>query len=110
MAKTTSVLAQATLSRLVVVDMQDKIASVMQAEAMGKVVKHCNILLQAAALLEIPADRFNFPLQSVESVTPVDDFTLLVGLDKEYAMVRDRVGDIERFWRATRAVTARSPR
>jgi uncharacterized protein involved in exopolysaccharide biosynthesis len=28
---------------------------------------------------------------------------LLVGLDKEYAMVRDRVGDIERFWHATRA-------
>lgn len=55
MAKTTSALAQATLSRLVVVDMQDKIASVMQAEAMGKVLKHCNILLQAAQLLEIPA-------------------------------------------------------
>jgi uncharacterized protein involved in exopolysaccharide biosynthesis len=28
---------------------------------------------------------------------------LLVGLDKEYAMVRDRVGEIERFWYATRA-------
>jgi uncharacterized protein involved in exopolysaccharide biosynthesis len=28
---------------------------------------------------------------------------LLVGLDKDYAMVRDRVGDIERFWHATRA-------
>lgn len=28
---------------------------------------------------------------------------LLVGLDKEYAMVRDRVGEIERFWHATRA-------
>ncbi|MDB4989985.1 MAG: hypothetical protein JWN04_5163 [Myxococcaceae bacterium] len=28
---------------------------------------------------------------------------LLVGLDKEYAMVRDRVGDIERFWHATRS-------
>lgn len=27
---------------------------------------------------------------------------LLVGLDKEYAMVRDRVGEIERFWHATR--------
>ncbi|MDB4977800.1 MAG: Tyrosine-protein kinase Wzc, partial [Myxococcaceae bacterium] len=27
---------------------------------------------------------------------------LLVGLDKDYAMVRDRVGDIERFWHATR--------
>jgi hypothetical protein len=28
---------------------------------------------------------------------------LLVGLDKEFAMVRDRVGEIERFWHATRA-------
>ncbi len=35
-------------------------------------------------LLEIPADKFNFPLQSVESVTPVDPFTLLVGLDNNY--------------------------
>jgi len=35
-------------------------------------------------LLEIPSDRFNFPLQSVESVTVVDDFTLLVGLDNNY--------------------------
>ncbi|MET0339356.1 MAG: hypothetical protein ABW252_00055 [Polyangiales bacterium] len=28
---------------------------------------------------------------------------LLVGLDKEFAMVRDRVGEIERFWYSTRA-------
>ena len=35
-------------------------------------------------LVGIPADRFNFPLQSVDSVTPVDDFTLLVGLDNNY--------------------------
>ncbi len=31
---------------------------------------------------------------------------LLVGLDKEFAMVRDRVGEIERFWHATRAAGA----
>jgi hypothetical protein len=31
-------------------------------------------------LVGIPDDTFNFPLQPVESVTPVDDFTL-VGLD-----------------------------
>jgi nicotinamidase-related amidase len=55
MAKLPSAIAQATLSRLVIVDMQDKIAGVMPAEAMGKVVKHCNVLLQSAALLEIPA-------------------------------------------------------
>ena len=35
-------------------------------------------------LLEIPAKTFNFPLQSVESLTPVDEFTLLVGLDNNY--------------------------
>ena len=34
--------------------------------------------------LEIPAKTFNFPLQSVESLTPVDEFTLLVGLDNNY--------------------------
>ncbi len=33
---------------------------------------------------------------------------LLVGLDKEFAMVRDRVGSIERFWYATRAVGGRA--
>lgn len=35
---------------------------------------------------------------------------LLVGLDKDYAMVRDRVGDIERFWHATRAAQAGTER
>jgi hypothetical protein len=39
----------------------------------------------------IPAHRFNFPLQSVESVTPVDDFTLLVGLDNNYPGGNGRV-------------------
>ena len=34
---------------------------------------------------------FNFPLQSVESVTPVDDFTLLVGLDNNYPGGNGRV-------------------
>jgi hypothetical protein len=42
-------------------------------------------------LVEIPADRFNFPLQSVESVTPIDDFTLLVGLDNNYPGGNGRV-------------------
>ena len=42
-------------------------------------------------LLEIPADKFNFPLQSVESVTPVDPFTLLVGLDNNYPGGNGRV-------------------
>jgi glycerophosphoryl diester phosphodiesterase len=42
-------------------------------------------------LVGIPADRFNFPLQSVESVTPMDDFTLLVGLDNNYPGGNGRV-------------------
>ena len=42
-------------------------------------------------LVGIPADTFNFPLQSVESVTPVDDFTLLVGLDNNYPGGNGRV-------------------
>jgi hypothetical protein len=39
----------------------------------------------------IPDDRFNFPLQSIESVTPVDAFTLLVGLDNNYPGGNGRV-------------------
>ena len=42
-------------------------------------------------LPEIRGDRFSFPLQSVESVTPVDDFTLLVGLDNNYPGGNGRV-------------------
>jgi hypothetical protein len=42
-------------------------------------------------LLEIPAKRFNFPLQSVESATAVGDFTLLVGLDNNYPGGNGRV-------------------
>ena len=42
-------------------------------------------------LFGIPEGRFNFPLQSVESVTPVDSFTLLVGLDSNYPGGNGRV-------------------
>ena len=42
-------------------------------------------------LVEIPRSKFNFPLQSVESVTPVDGFTLLVGLDNNYPGGNGRV-------------------
>jgi hypothetical protein len=42
-------------------------------------------------LPEIPARQFSFPLQSVESVTPVDPFTLLVGLDNNYPGGNGRV-------------------
>lgn len=42
-------------------------------------------------LAEIPADKFNFPLQSVESITPVNEHTLLVGLDNNYPGGNGRV-------------------
>jgi hypothetical protein len=42
-------------------------------------------------LVGIPDEVFNFPLQSVESVTPIDDFTLLVGLDNNYPGGNGRV-------------------
>ena len=42
-------------------------------------------------LAEIPENKFSFPLQSVESVTPVNDFTLLVGLDNNYPGGNGRV-------------------
>lgn len=35
-------------------------------------------------LAGLAADKFDFPLQSVESVTLVDEYTLLVGLDNNY--------------------------
>jgi hypothetical protein len=42
-------------------------------------------------LVGIPGDKFNFPLQSVESVTPVGLFTILVGLDNNYPGGNGRV-------------------
>lgn len=50
----TSLISQASNSQLVIIDIQEKLASVMDAEAMEAVIKNCNILLQAAQLLEIP--------------------------------------------------------
>jgi hypothetical protein len=57
-------------------------------------------------LAEIPADTFNFPLQSVESVTPVDPFTLLVGLDNNYPGGNGRVPGTPD---GTEIITLRSP-
>ena len=42
-------------------------------------------------LVGLAADRYDFPLQSVESVTLIDDFTLLVGLDNNYPGGNGRV-------------------
>jgi hypothetical protein len=42
-------------------------------------------------LVGVPEGKFTFPLQSVESLTPVDDRTLLVGLDNNYPGGNGRV-------------------
>ena len=42
-------------------------------------------------LVGVPNGKFTFPLQSVESLTPVDDRTLLVGLDNNYPGGNGRV-------------------
>lgn len=47
-------LSQRELSCLVVVDMQEKLAAAMAVDAMQTVIKNCSLLIQAAALLEIP--------------------------------------------------------
>jgi nicotinamidase-related amidase len=44
----------ASLSQLVMIDMQVKLASVMQAEALQSVVKNCSVLAQTAHLLSVP--------------------------------------------------------
>lgn len=43
------------LSQLAIIDVQEKLCGVMEAQALATVVKNCGILLQAAQLLEIPA-------------------------------------------------------
>jgi nicotinamidase-related amidase len=51
----TSHISQRDQSQLAVIDVQERLASVMPEDALQAVVKNCGILLQAAALLEIPA-------------------------------------------------------
>ncbi len=46
--------SQHETSQLVIVDVQDKLSSVMEATALASIVKNCGILMQAAKLLEIP--------------------------------------------------------
>lgn len=47
-------LADRNRSQLVLVDIQEKLCAAMPADGLTDVLKHCAILLQAAALLEIP--------------------------------------------------------
>jgi nicotinamidase-related amidase len=46
--------AQVNLSRLVMIDMQVKLATVMPTDAMQAVLKNCSILAQTAVLLDVP--------------------------------------------------------
>ncbi|MDP3678031.1 MAG: hydrolase [Methylotenera sp.] len=46
--------ASVTLSQLVLVDMQVRLASVMPPDAMTEVIKNCGILVQAANMLNVP--------------------------------------------------------
>ncbi|OGV77921.1 MAG: hydrolase [Methylotenera sp. RIFCSPLOWO2_02_FULL_45_14] len=46
--------ASVTLSQLVLVDMQVRLASVMPPDAMTEVIKNCGILVQAASMLNVP--------------------------------------------------------
>ncbi len=45
---------KSALSQLVIVDMQEKLASAMSAEAMQQATKNCAVLAQAANLLDVP--------------------------------------------------------
>ena len=47
-------LSKAELSQLVIIDMQTKLISAMQVDAMQLVIKNCGILAQAANLLNVP--------------------------------------------------------
>jgi nicotinamidase-related amidase len=46
--------AKLALSQLIIIDMQEKLASAMPADAMQYITKNCGILAQAAALLNVP--------------------------------------------------------
>ncbi|HEX5539549.1 MAG TPA: isochorismatase family protein [Methylophilaceae bacterium] len=48
-------ISQRHQSQLVIIDVQERLAGAMAADAVQQVVRNCGILLQAAALLEIPA-------------------------------------------------------
>lgn len=50
----TSLISQAENSQLVIVDVQEKLVSAMDPASMQVAMKNCGILLQAAALLDVP--------------------------------------------------------
>ncbi|MEQ1602891.1 MAG: isochorismatase family protein [Methylophilaceae bacterium] len=50
-----SLIAKRHQSQLVIIDVQEKLAAAMSADAIAAVTRNCSILLQAAALLQIPS-------------------------------------------------------
>lgn len=50
-----SQLSQRQFSHLVIIDMQERLANAMPSDALQAVTRNCGVLLQAAALLEVPA-------------------------------------------------------
>lgn len=48
-------LAVRSLSQLVVIDVQERLAAAMDQDAMTSVARYCDILLQASRLLDVPA-------------------------------------------------------
>jgi nicotinamidase-related amidase len=55
MHKSLPLTSQRVLSHLAIIDVQNKLCAVMLEESLKDMLKNCAILLQAAALLEIPA-------------------------------------------------------
>lgn len=47
-------MSRAALSQLIIIDMQTRLLTAMPQDAMQAVIKNCGILLQAAAMLEVP--------------------------------------------------------
>jgi len=53
----TSLLCQAQLSQLLIIDIQERLAQTMDDDVLDKLVRNTNILVEAAATLEIPILR-----------------------------------------------------
>lgn len=54
---TTSLLCQAQLSQLLIIDVQDRLAATMDNEVLARLVRNTNILIEAASALAIPILR-----------------------------------------------------
>lgn len=54
---TASLLCQATLSQLLIIDVQERLAGTMDAAVLQSLVRNTNILIQAATALELPILR-----------------------------------------------------